>query len=43
LLVVHGALHLLGYDDRAEDLRVKMWRAQSEILRVLGIDVNPPL
>lgn len=43
LLVVHGVLHLLGYDDQVEELRAKMWHAQSEILQVLGIDVNPPL
>ena len=43
LLVVHGVLHLLGYDDQVEELRAKMWRAQSEILQMLGIDVSPPL
>jgi probable rRNA maturation factor len=43
LLVVHGVLHLLGYDDQAEEPRAKMWRVQSEILQTLGIDVNPPL
>jgi probable rRNA maturation factor len=43
LLVVHGVLHLLGYDDQAEQARAKMWRAQSEILQALEIDVNPPL
>jgi probable rRNA maturation factor len=43
LLVVHGVLHLLGYDDQAEELLAKMWRVQSEILQTLGIDVNPPL
>jgi len=43
LLVVHGILHLLGYDDQADEPRAKMWRAQSQILQTLGIDVNPPL
>jgi probable rRNA maturation factor len=43
LLVVHGVLHLLGYDDQAEQPREKMWRVQSQILQALGIDVNPPL
>jgi probable rRNA maturation factor len=43
LLVVHGALHLLGYDDQAEQPRSKMWRVQSQILQALEIDVNPPL
>ncbi len=43
LLVVHGVLHLLGYDDQEGEPRAKMWRVQSQILQVLGIDVNPPL
>jgi probable rRNA maturation factor len=43
LLVVHGVLHLLGYDDQAEQPRAKMWRVQSRILQTLGVDVNPPL
>lgn len=43
LLVVHGVLHLLGYDDQAEQAREKMWRVQSQILQALEVDVNPPL
>lgn len=43
LLVVHGVLHLLGYDDAAEDERARMWNAQSEIVRALGIEVKPPV
>lgn len=43
LLVVHGVLHLLGYDDQAEQPREKMWRVQAQILQTLEIDVNPPL
>jgi probable rRNA maturation factor len=43
LLAVHGVLHLLGYDDQAKELRVKMWHAQAEILQALEVDVNPPL
>jgi len=42
LLVVHGVLHLLGYDDLAEDERVQMWATQAEILQVLGVDVHLP-
>ena len=42
LLVVHGVLHLLGYDDLAEDERAEMWAAQAEILRKLGVEVHPP-
>jgi probable rRNA maturation factor len=44
LLAVHGVLHLLGYDDEAKEERAQMWKAQSEILRILGVKgVRPPL
>lgn len=43
LLVVHGVLHLLGYDDQSDGHRAKMWAAQSEALDALGLDINPPL
>ena len=43
LLVVHGVLHLLGYDDQSNGRRAKMWAAQSEALESLGLDINPPL
>ena len=32
LLVVHGTLHLLGYDDRSPRARARMWKRQAEIL-----------
>lgn len=32
LLVVHGILHLMGYDDRTEVERATMWARQAEIL-----------
>ncbi len=32
LLVVHGVLHLLGYDDLTPQARKKMWRRQEAIL-----------
>ncbi len=32
LLVVHGILHLLGYDDRTPRKRAAMWKRQAEIL-----------
>jgi len=35
LLVVHGCLHLLGYDDVTEEQRRQMWARQEEILRSL--------
>lgn len=32
LLVVHGVLHLLGYDDTTADTRQAMWHRQAQIL-----------
>lgn len=40
LLVVHGVLHLLGYDDQTESERARMWKAQREILDELGAEVR---
>jgi probable rRNA maturation factor len=37
LLIVHGMLHLLGYDHAAPDEKERMWQAQSEILKSLGL------
>ncbi len=34
LLVVHGILHLLGYEDLTPRHRAKMWRRQEEILGI---------
>lgn len=42
LLVVHGVLHLLGYDDVATEQRAQMWAVQAEIVRALEIAVNLP-
>jgi probable rRNA maturation factor len=36
LLVVHGALHLLGFDHDTKEQKVKMWSIQREILNQLG-------
>jgi len=36
LLVVHGTLHLLGYDHSTEEERAEMWRRQDSILRTLS-------
>jgi len=38
LLVVHGTLHLLGYDHDTDENRAAMWRAQEAALQALGID-----
>ncbi len=37
LLVVHGVLHLLGFDHEAPEERARMWTAQNAILDRLGI------
>lgn len=42
LLVVHGVLHLLGYDHADEDEKATMWSAQSQILSTLGTDGFTP-
>lgn len=38
LLVVHGTLHLLGYDHDTPENRAEMWAEQAAALAVLGID-----
>ncbi len=35
LLVVHGTLHLLGFDHDSEESRAAMWRRQAQILAEL--------
>ncbi len=37
LLVVHGVLHLLGYDHADEAQRSRMWSVQDEILESVGL------
>jgi len=37
LLVVHGVLHLLGHDHAKVREKAKMWKAQAEILKSLGL------
>jgi probable rRNA maturation factor len=37
LLVVHGILHLLGHDHAGKKEKARMWAAQSEVLKRLGI------
>ena len=38
LLVVHGVLHLLGHDHAKVREKAKMWKAQAEILKSLGLE-----
>jgi probable rRNA maturation factor len=42
LLVVHGVLHLLGYDHARPVEKTAMWAAQAEILGRLGTKLQPP-
>lgn len=42
LLVVHGTLHLLGYDDAVDEKRARMWAAQGAILSSLGVEAHLP-
>ena len=40
LLVVHGALHLLGYEHDSPTAKGKMWSAQERALTAAGITVS---
>ena len=40
LLVVHGVLHLLGYDHDSSTNRAEMWSAQERLLRLLSVPVE---
>ena len=42
LLVVHGVLHLSGYDHGEEQGKSRMSAAQAEILVLLGCEIAPP-
>jgi probable rRNA maturation factor len=37
LLIVHGILHLLGYDHARAEEKARMWKAQAQILERLGL------
>ncbi len=41
LYVVHGVLHLCGYDDRTRDDRVRMRAAETRVMRTLGWEDDP--
>lgn len=40
LLVVHGVLHLLGFDHLAPREKERMWKLQGEILNLLGLTIE---
>ena len=37
LLVIHGVLHLLGYDHADAEEKANMWKVQAEVLKSLGL------
>jgi len=42
LLVIHGVLHLLGYDHLGQGEKAKMWAVQAAVLSKLGLeDIQP--
>lgn len=40
LLVIHGTLHLLGYDHAEPAEKEKMWEVQKSILEILGCRIT---
>jgi probable rRNA maturation factor len=42
LLIIHGVLHLFGFEHEEEEDRRKMWSVQDEILTQLGIEIVSP-
>lgn len=40
LLVVHGVLHLLGYDHAEDEDKAAMWAEQSAVLEKLGVKIS---
>lgn len=42
LAVVHGTLHLLGYDHDTADHQSAMWAVQRELLQTLGVLITVP-
>ncbi len=40
LLVIHGTLHLLGYDHNSKTRKARMWSTQSRALQSIGITLD---
>ena len=40
LLVIHGILHLMGFDHADPDEKDRMWELQGRILSKLGLDIQ---
>ena len=43
LAVIHGMLHLLGYDHDTVDHQSRMWAAQAKALQAAGVNITVPL
>jgi probable rRNA maturation factor len=43
LAVIHGTLHLLGYDHDSAENQAEMWAVQSEALQTLGVAISVSL
>ena len=43
LAVIHGTLHLLGYDHDTAQHQASMWGVQDRLLRALGVAITVPL
>jgi probable rRNA maturation factor len=42
LAVIHGTLHLLGYDHNTPDRQARMWAKQAEALQALDVNIVVP-
>ena len=40
LYIVHGLLHLLGYDDIVPEERAEMWLLQQKYMEIIGYDIG---
>jgi probable rRNA maturation factor len=43
LYVVHGSLHLVGFDDQTDEARTEMRASESTFLKQLGISLTAPI
>lgn len=42
LAILHGTLHLLGYDHDTAENQAEMWKVQSEALQTVGVNISVP-
>lgn len=43
LAVIHGTLHLLGYDHDTPERQAAMWAKQAQALKTMGVSIEVPL